>query len=712
MIQVVTPPSHSLDVGGATAIEAETFNMVAIYDDDIDVTSSASWSIISGNQYATIAVDGTVTIDSSADENSVVIQATYNGLSATQTVVVTYKSGSSSHTDIEVVVDPETGNTTTTTTTTTENEDGSSSSSSQSTTYDENGNTVGSQTNETTTNADGSGTSTTTNYNENGVPVSGENEVTDTDNNKSTQSVEYDETGSTTVTGYDIDTSGNPDGEKTFNGDGVNTQFYAFDVTRGFIMNMHFVIDFSQQPAGQHENHHNILTMKRATPEPWFGFQLRQTGTNKYVILGTQFATGNNLNTNLPVGRQISTNVVEYDVEVVYDPTLSSNQFVARELISDTTILSSSSLFPDLPELRYLTVCIGYALDANGDPYRYSNIDVYNFSIQKIVYELEEPEVACDGKHITLTCTTPNAVIYYRLDEVGAFAVYSEPIDIFADTVVETYSYLNGETSETVTETCIYDPGHDYSSDYLTFDIITSGTVKWNLIGTTQKTIEYSLNEGEWTSITASSSTEITVTAGDEVRFRGLNVSYATDKSNYSGFEGGTAAFNVCGNIMSLIYGDNFIGQTTFNGGTYNFCSMFKLSNVMSAENLILPATTLRQYCYRAMFSKDSSLTVAPALPATTLANGCYYYMFEECGIQTAPELLATSLVSQCYYYMFTKCSNLNYVKCMATTNVTTTNCNGWLGNVSAIGTFVKDANTTWTRGTAGIPNNWTIVDV
>ena len=37
--------------------------------------------------------------------------------------------------------------------------------------------------------------------------------------------------------------------------------------------------------------------MKRADPSPWYGFQIRQSGTSKYIQLGTQFEFGSNTNT-------------------------------------------------------------------------------------------------------------------------------------------------------------------------------------------------------------------------------------------------------------------------------------------------------------------------------------------------------------------------------------------------------------------------------
>lgn len=265
------------------------------------------------------------------------------------------------------------------------------------------------------------------------------------------------------------------------------------------------------------------------------------------------------------------------------------------------------------------------------------------------------------------------------------------------------------------------EPPHDYSLDYLTFNILTSGTILWDAEGSNAtKTIEYSINDGTWTSVTSTGSgVAINVIAGDSVRFRGSNTQYCNaNKNNYSHFDG-TATLNIEGNIMSLVAGDNFADVTTL-PGTWVFCQIFKNAKVISAENLILPATTLTNDCYRAMFSMCTELTVAPQLPATTLATECYWYMFEGCAITIAPDLLATTLVNKCYGHMFVGCSNLNYIKCLATSGVNDTNLVTWVGmknaetttlGVASTGTFVKDTNTTWKIGLSGIPTGWTIED-
>ena len=128
----------------------------------------------------------------------------------------------------------------------------------------------------------------------------------------------------------------------------------------------------------------------------------------------------------------------------------------------------------------------------------------------------------------------------------------------------------------------------------------------------------------------------------------------------------------------------------------------------------VLPATTLAIYCYSSMFNSCTSLTSAPALPATTLATYCYYYMFENCSaLTTAPDLPAETLVNYCYNNMFNGCSSLNNIKCLAT-DISASNCTyNWVRNVAATGTFAKPQEMSgWTRGSHGIPTNWTVEDI
>ena len=256
----------------------------------------------------------------------------------------------------------------------------------------------------------------------------------------------------------------------------------------------------------------------------------------------------------------------------------------------------------------------------------------------------------------------------------------------------------------------------DYTTEYLTFNILSAGTINWTASKTdVTKTIDYKLNNGEWVSITSntgSSAPTITVSSGDKLQFRGNNTQYATSYSNYNSFSG-SASFEVEGNIMSLIYGDNFKNNLTISS-TYALAGLFKnCTKLVSSKNLVLPATTLASQCYYEMFYGCTSLTTAPELPATTLANNCYESMFRGCiKLTSAPVLPATTLVYWCYNNMFRDCTSLNYIKCLAT-DISATDCiYNWVDGVASTGTFVKNPNmTSWTTGKNGIPSGWTVQD-
>jgi hypothetical protein len=168
---------------------------------------------------------------------------------------------------------------------------------------------------------------------------------------------------------------------------------------------------------------------------------------------------------------------------------------------------------------------------------------------------------------------------------------------------------------------------------------------------------------------------------------------------------------------MSLVYGDNFSGQTSLQGLSYAFQGLFKnCSGLTSIDNLMLPATTLAESCYDKMFRNCTSLTEVPTdlLPSVRLENNCYNEMFEQCSsLRTAPDLLAPDGAYGCYVLMFYGCSSLNYVKCLLTTIDASQYTNTWLSGVSPTGTFVKARNVDWGQcRTSTIPCNWNVQNV
>ena len=385
------------------------------------------------------------------------------------------------------------------------------------------------------------------------------------------------------------------------------------------------------------------------------------------------------------------------------------------------------------------------------------------------------------------------------------------------DEAVSTSTYIDGIEVVQYYPQDVRETG--YSKEPLTFKILSYGTINWTTSDSSlTKTIEYKLNDGEWTHITSNtepSASAIVVTRGNKIQFRGDNTQYATNGSSYNTFGSSTAEFEVEGNIMSLIDSTNFKKNLTISSD-YAFANLFRdCANLVSAENLVLPATTLAKNCYQSMFQSCRLLTTAPALPATTLASNCYDSMFSDCtsltkapklpatalaigcysgmfyyctslttapalpattlagacyssmfvsctsltvapelpatklesvcynnmfygctslisapvlpatklefmcygsmfygctSLTKAPKLPATTLVIGCYDGMFQNCTSLNYIKCLAT-DISANRCtDNWVYGVASTGTFVKNPDmASWTTGSDGIPNNWTI---
>ena len=248
----------------------------------------------------------------------------------------------------------------------------------------------------------------------------------------------------------------------------------------------------------------------------------------------------------------------------------------------------------------------------------------------------------------------------------GELAVESSTSDQRHEAGQLTLTASYGDFTATGNVTAYQEAVPDFSTEPLTFNILSDGTINWTADNSSiAKTIDYKVNNGEWTSIASnigSLAPTIEVSSGDKLQFRGNNTQYATyDSWDYNSFSDSTASFEIEGNIMSLIYGDDFKNKLTISS-TYAFASLFRdCTKLVSAENLILPATTLANNCYQSMFRGCTSLTRAPKeLSATNLASNCYSFMFEGCtSLTTAPVLPATTLTNSCYYEMFYNCSKL-----------------------------------------------------
>ena len=216
----------------------------------------------------------------------------------------------------------------------------------------------------------------------------------------------------------------------------------------------------------------------------------------------------------------------------------------------------------------------------------------------------------------------------------------------------------------------------DYSKEYLTIEAVDNSVLVQFIAYTTDmsvsKDIQYSKDKSSWTTVTFGPPENIPgvgLAKGEKLYLKGNNLTYSdySDADNNESYHcnikitGDNSNAKLYGNIMSLLYADNFVNQTTLHNRC-TFRSLFSGSTALTdASNLILPATTLAPSCYESMFGYCSSLISVPKLPATTLAPSCYEGMFQDCTslVETMQELPATTLAEGCYSYMFNRCTSL-----------------------------------------------------
>lgn len=242
----------------------------------------------------------------------------------------------------------------------------------------------------------------------------------------------------------------------------------------------------------------------------------------------------------------------------------------------------------------------------------------------------------------------------------------------------------SGETIDTYDTIEECENGSMYKNQYFTIVPKADGYLKKNY-GDYTGSFYYSYDSGATWNL-GEKNTDISMTNGQKIMFKGNMIS---DSTNGVGIFSSSTQIEAEGNPMSLIFDDNFSGETSLSGINDTFSSLFAGCTMLtSIDNLVLPAavlgessyrfmfegctsltsvprgllpaTTLGYACYSYMFSGCTSLTTAPSLPETTLAGYCYHNMFEYCtSLTTAPSLPATTLAEGCYEYMFYRCSSL-----------------------------------------------------
>ena len=179
--------------------------------------------------------------------------------------------------------------------------------------------------------------------------------------------------------------------------------------------------------------------------------------------------------------------------------------------------------------------------------------------------------------------------------------------------------------------------------------------------------------------------------------------------------------FDAEGELMTLLYGEYYVGQTG-KYANYMFRQMFTLTKIVNAYNLVIPynSGSYSYSCYY-MFNACSELAVAPKelKGDTYVSNYSFYQMFGNCKkLKKTPIIWYNFPAYEAMNDMFVYDTLLSEVYLMQTNNnhVNSSRSLSWLKGVEETGTFYANKNLTWLdtieRSEHTIPAGWTIVKV
>ena len=193
-------------------------------------------------------------------------------------------------------------------------------------------------------------------------------------------------------------------------------------------------------------------------------------------------------------------------------------------------------------------------------------------------------------------------------------------------------------TDKTINDVAVLD-----DRPYLTFTAAEAQTFKMTVTGGYDLSgkFEYSVNDGEWTSVVANEEVAFGGT-NSTLRLRGTNPNGTAESfSNYSTitFTEDNVKVACTGDIRTLLDYRNYATVPT---NQARFCNLFAGCNALTSAP-DLPATVLAEYCYYGMFASCENLVNAPALPAETLAGSCYQGMFHRCRNLSSVTMMAPS---------------------------------------------------------------------
>ena len=191
--------------------------------------------------------------------------------------------------------------------------------------------------------------------------------------------------------------------------------------------------------------------------------------------------------------------------------------------------------------------------------------------------------------------------------------------------------------------------------------------------------VEYSTDEQNWQTLGTTSRTALTynIPANGRVYLRANATNWAKESGSeitYNGIKS-NKNYKVGGNLLSLLYGQNFTGQeTSMRNGTYTFAGLlgnpsgptYANPYLIDASNLVIPVVNADSSAFCRMFKDCTNLVAPPVMSSLVSAVSSNVYgtlngMFQGCtSLATAPDLSSlTTLGRWDFIYIFNGCTSL-----------------------------------------------------
>ena len=268
-------------------------------------------------------------------------------------------------------------------------------------------------------------------------------------------------------------------------------------------------------------------------------------------------------------------------------------------------------------------------------------------------------------------------------------------------------------------------PEIDYTKEYLTitsFEDNNTCTFSWYSGAQNINSVSYSKDKTNWTKTTSSGNINVYLNKGEKVYFK-ASVNY-TSGFRYGAFDTTYSSFHctkkweVSGNLMSMVYEDNFIDKTTFRTvNEHCFLGFFCAGNydvegttwatLMSAKHFVCPITQITgtpHGCFARMFQHQPLIYAPKEMiynEGSTVPSNFFWGTFKDCTLlQETPLLNFTSFGSGTCTNCFNNASSLK-------------RCKSYVGSGSSQQNFISATNGIFyiknsSQTASNKPSSWT----